>query len=189
MGLLAMGMQLDQMSAPEGNLPDNSARPGTAGAAFVKNKSKPGDAGWAEKEKFLNDNAGSIAKLREAARRPSLGFITTTSRSDFSDKDRELFGIELTPEEIAADKRKTLDDRWAISAYLPNLMLLRNTGQLLADDVRRAAIAGDGDTAYDDIVAMPQPPVRHSPFLRIGELQAFLTKLRNYSGDSSTQLG
>ena len=152
--LLAMGMQLDQMSAPEGNLPDNSARPSTAGAAFVKNKSKPGEPGWAEKEKFLNDNAGSIAKLREAARRSSLGFITTTSRSDFTEKDRELFGIELTPEEIAADKRKTLDDRWAMSAYLPNLMLLRNTGQLLADDVRRAAIAGDGDTAYDDVVAM-----------------------------------
>ena len=40
-----------------------------------------------------------------------------------------------------------------------------------------------------DIVSMPQPPVTHNPFLRMGELPAFLSKLRNYSGDINTQLG
>ena len=40
-----------------------------------------------------------------------------------------------------------------------------------------------------DIVAMPQPPVRHNRFLRMNELPAFLTKLKDYSGDVNTQLG
>lgn len=40
-----------------------------------------------------------------------------------------------------------------------------------------------------DIVAMPQPPVRHNPFLRMDELPAFLKQLRSYGGDINTQLG
>ena len=40
-----------------------------------------------------------------------------------------------------------------------------------------------------DIVAMPQPPVRHNPFLRMDELPAFLKMLRDYRGDPNTQLG
>lgn len=40
-----------------------------------------------------------------------------------------------------------------------------------------------------DIVAMPQPPVRHNPFLRMDELPAFLKQLRSYRGDINTRLG
>jgi integrase len=40
-----------------------------------------------------------------------------------------------------------------------------------------------------DIVAMPQPPVTHNPFLRMSELLAFLRKLRNCGGDIRTQWG
>ena len=40
-----------------------------------------------------------------------------------------------------------------------------------------------------DIVAMPQSPVRHNPFLRMEQISAFLQKLRNYRGDIITQLG
>ncbi|MFG1304640.1 integrase arm-type DNA-binding domain-containing protein [Xanthobacter autotrophicus] len=44
--------------------------------------------------------------------------------------------------------------------------------------------------AFDlDVVAAPQPPVRHNPFLRMGELPAFLKILRNYPGRLQTQLG
>ncbi|MBS3936850.1 MAG: tyrosine-type recombinase/integrase [Sulfuritalea sp.] len=40
-----------------------------------------------------------------------------------------------------------------------------------------------------DVVALPQPPVRHNPFLRMEELPAFLRTLRKYPGRQQTQLG
>lgn len=40
-----------------------------------------------------------------------------------------------------------------------------------------------------DVVAMPQPPVRHNPFLRLPELPEFLQLLRKYPGMLQTQLG
>lgn len=40
-----------------------------------------------------------------------------------------------------------------------------------------------------DVVAMPQPPVRHNPFLRLHELPEFLQVLRKYPGRLTTQLG
>lgn len=44
--------------------------------------------------------------------------------------------------------------------------------------------------AFDlDVVAVPQPPVRHNPFLRILELPAMLQILRKYPGKLQTQLG
>ncbi|WCM86877.1 MULTISPECIES: tyrosine-type recombinase/integrase [Pseudomonadota] len=44
--------------------------------------------------------------------------------------------------------------------------------------------------AFDlDVVAMPQPPVRHNPFLRMAELPAMLQRLRRYHGKLQTQLG
>ena len=44
--------------------------------------------------------------------------------------------------------------------------------------------------AFDlDVVALPQPPVRHNPFLRMPELPAMLQVLRKYPGKLQTQLG
>lgn len=44
--------------------------------------------------------------------------------------------------------------------------------------------------AFDlDVVAVPAPPVRHNPFLRMPELPAMLQTLRNYPGQLQTQLG
>lgn len=40
-----------------------------------------------------------------------------------------------------------------------------------------------------DVVALPQPPVRHNPFLRMEELPTFLRTLRKYPGRQQTQLG
>ena len=121
---------------------------------FLSSDAKPGDAGWKGKEKFLSDNADSITKLREAAGRSNLGFVATASYADFTDKDRQLFGVKLAPEEIEADKHRTLEERWIISTLLPDMDHLRNSALMLAGDARRAAIAGDGKTAYDDVVAL-----------------------------------
>ena len=115
---------------------------------------KPGDAKWQDNEKFLTDHADSIDELRQAASRPHLGFVSSTLRSDFTDKDRELFDMHLTPEDIKAEKNRTLEDRWLISTLLPDLQFLRDAARLLAGDARRAARANDGDTAYADITAI-----------------------------------
>jgi hypothetical protein len=112
---------------------------------------KPGDANWKSLEKYLTTHADSIAKLREAAAKPKLGFVTTTSQVDFTDKDRELFGMKLTKEQIEHDRSLTPKDRWLISALLPDLKSLRDTGFLLAADALRAAAAGDGNTAFANI--------------------------------------
>ena len=84
----------------------------------------------------------------------TFGFVATASYAGFTDKDRQLFGVKLAPEEIEADKHRTLEDRWIISTLLPDMDHLRNSAVMLAGDARRAAIAGDGKTAYDDVVAM-----------------------------------
>jgi len=40
-----------------------------------------------------------------------------------------------------------------------------------------------------DVVALPKPPVSHNPFLRMDELPALMTALRNYGGANQTRLG
>jgi len=115
---------------------------------------KPGDAQWKQNEKFLTDHADSIDEFRQAASREHLGFIISALKSDFTEQERELFEMTLTPQDLEAEKKKTLEDRWLISMYLPNLGLLREAGTMLATDARRAARAGDDETAYDDVVAI-----------------------------------
>lgn len=114
---------------------------------------KPGDANWTKLEAFLKGNADSLAKLRDAAARPSLGFVSSTSHADFSERDRELFGVTVAKEEVELSKTRTLEDRWIISALLPYMQHLKDAGMLLAADARRAAAAGDGNTALSDIRA------------------------------------
>jgi hypothetical protein len=115
---------------------------------------KLGDADRKKLDAFLTEHADSVAKLREAAARPSLGFVASTSHTDFSVKDRELFGVTVPKEEIEQAKSRTLEDRWLIGALIPDLQQLRNSGVLLAADARRAAAAGDGATALADVRAM-----------------------------------
>lgn len=121
---------------------------------IAANESNPGDEYWKDTEKYLAEHAASIAKLREAASRPNLGFVPATSQVDFSEKDRQLFGFHPTTEAIEAAKHETWQDRFLISAFVPHLQLLRSSALLLASDARRAAAAGDGQTALDDVIAI-----------------------------------
>jgi hypothetical protein len=125
-----------------------------AGREFLDNEAKPGEPKWAEKEKFLSEHADSIAKLREAAKFEKLGVVASTSRAEFSEKDRELFGIHLTPEELKGEKELKLEDRWLMSTLLPDLQRLGQAGSILGADARRAAEAGDGNIAYADVIAL-----------------------------------
>jgi hypothetical protein len=116
--------------------------------------SQPGDADWPATQAFLTEHASALSKLREAAARPELGFVTGTSSAAFTEADRQLFGITLAPEEMEAFKHQTLEDRWAIATLLPHLNLMRSAAVLLASDARRAAAVGDGATALDDLRAI-----------------------------------
>jgi len=130
-------------------LDDDSADPFN-----VAQSSKPGDANWPEAEKFLSDHAGPIAKLRDAGALHDLGFVAANSQAAFTAKDRKLFGVTVTPEDTEAFKHQTLQDRWLISTLLPHLNQLRSASLLLANDARRAASIGDGDTAMKDVAAI-----------------------------------
>jgi hypothetical protein len=123
-------------------------------ANFLASDAKPGDSGWKDREKFLTENAAAIARLREAASRANLGFVGSVFQSSYSEKDVQLFGWKLTPEQIEAAKHETIEDRWIISTLLPHMQFLRSTGVLLAADARRAAAANDADAAYADIIAL-----------------------------------
>jgi hypothetical protein len=129
--------------------------------------SKPGDAEWPELERFLADHADSLAKLRAAAARPDLGFVTSNSSVAFSPEDRELFGLSITNEQVEAFKSQTLEDRWLISTLIPDLQQLKTAALLLASDARRAALEGGADTAAADIAAMlgVSNHVQETPFL------------------------
>jgi hypothetical protein len=123
-------------------------------ADFIKDDVKPGDAKWAQTTEFFKNHADSFAMLRDAASHEKLGFVTSISHADFTEKDRELFGMHFTPEQLEAEKKLTLEDRWLMSTLLPNLHSLVITGRLLAADAHRAAEAGDGATAYADVTAL-----------------------------------
>lgn len=47
----------------------------------------------------------------------------------------------------------------------------------------------DNPAADMDILALPQSPTQHNPFLRMDELPEFLVKLEGYQGAKQTQLG
>jgi hypothetical protein len=115
---------------------------------------RPGDEHWADVGKCLTDHASAIAKLREAASRPKLGFVPLNSKAEFSQKDRELFGFNLTPEEFESAKHETGQDRFLMSTLLVHLPFMSSSAQLLANDARRAIAAGDGQTAFADAEAI-----------------------------------
>ncbi len=123
-------------------------------ADFIKDDVKPGDAKWLQTTEFFTNHADSLAMLRDAASHEKLGFVPSTSHADFTEKDRELFGMHFTPEQLEAEKKLTLEDRWLISTLLPDLHSLMITARLLAADAHRAAEAGDGAIAYADVTAL-----------------------------------
>ncbi|HEX5471420.1 MAG TPA: hypothetical protein VFW73_06015, partial [Lacipirellulaceae bacterium] len=55
---------------------------------------------------------------------------------------------------IEVAKRETVKDHWLMSTLLPDMQSLRTVAWLLAADARRASIAGDGNTSFDDVVAI-----------------------------------
>lgn len=152
--LLAMGAKSDRNNyEPVHAIPNGDAT--------------PGDTNWPKFERFLRDHADSIAKLREAAERPDLGFVASISYAAFTPKEQKLFGVSVTKEQIDAYKAETVEDRLLVSTLFPHLQFLRTSAIVLAGDARRAALAGDGDIAMAGVIAMHgiSRHVEEAPFL------------------------
>lgn len=100
---------------------------------------------------------------------PSLGrqSIYAISRPELLDV---LARIERRRAFTAAEKVRT----WLNQLFRYALVKVPGLEQNLASDL--------------DVVAMPKPPVRHHPFLRMDALPEFLQKLRSYGGRPQTPL-
>ncbi len=156
----------------------------TSAARFLASEAKPGDVDWPSQEKFLNDHAEAIAKLRAAAMGPTLGFVAVTAEAGFSGTDQKLFGRQVPNQQATPDNDSPLQDS-LISVMLP-LGQLRSAGRTLRADALRAAAGGDGATAYTNVMAMLGVS-RHSQetpfFISLLTSEAIQAKARNVVRD------
>jgi len=91
---------------------------------------------------------------------------------------------DITRADVLEVQRR-IEDRGALS-------IAEKVRSWLNELFRHAIAEGhlDNNPASDmDIVALPQRPTLHNPFLRMDELPEFLYALRNYQGARQTQLG
>ena len=71
----------------------NQANPDPA-HGLTNPDAKPGDTDWPKFAAFLQSHADSIAKLRAAAGRSELGFVTAVSFAAFTPDEQKLFGAD-----------------------------------------------------------------------------------------------
>lgn len=112
----------------------------------IKESAQPGEEGWPEKLAFIKEHAEQLAKVRQAANMPSLGYHV---------------GFVTTPEDEAIFEPSDLSTYTfkgphppLFGVLLQNLAPLRALSRLLAADTTRAIEAGEGGTAFDNIVAI-----------------------------------
>lgn len=105
---------------------------------------RPGEEGWQEFEKYLQDHQAALAMARTAASMPGLGYIADYG---VTPEDQKLWPGTRLSTEVA-------DDVGMYGLLLPYLASMRNLGKTLQLDIERAAAAGDGVTATADITAM-----------------------------------
>jgi hypothetical protein len=140
----------------------------------------PDDKGWPEAEAWLTEHVDALVLVRQAASRPEMGFPVWPTFESFAPADRSVF-FPATPESLKqpAQKIEKLEDRWLVGTLLPQIQLMRNMSRMLAADARRAASAGDGDTAYADLFAILKMShhCEEQPFLVSAFVASALQKL------------
>ncbi len=105
----------------------------------------PGDPGWADAERMLDDNASVLETIRKGAAMPGLGFIAS------QESDRELRlarGEEVDPTETSPEPD------WVLMALYGHLGELRRFAKLLEADARVAAAARDAPRFVSDARAL-----------------------------------
>ncbi len=112
---------------------------------------RPGEPKWEQMVAFLDERTEVLARVRDAAKRPSLGYTVgfTVAR-----EDARLFashpGGVLDPVEHRADSES--HDLYAI--ILPHLQPLRRMAELLAADARYALTLGDSKLMVERLTTM-----------------------------------
>jgi hypothetical protein len=112
----------------------------------VNTESVPGDNDWPKLVEFLDKHAQTIAKLRQAADHPTLGFGLAFERSQ---EDEALLGGSYYDLGMNEGPHPSV-----IGVQLPHFLAARTIARILVADARRAAVDGDGATAMNDLVAV-----------------------------------
>ncbi len=120
----------------------------------LANSLRAGDPGWDQTAEYLRKQAEVLELIRRAASLPSMG-LSVGFKGDYAPLDRKAMGLDRQPiQETNTQKRLDSPDRALINVLLPQLGSLRRLSLLLLADTSRAVIEGDGDTAYNNIVAV-----------------------------------
>jgi hypothetical protein len=101
----------------------------------------PASVRWAEAERALARGAASVARLRDATRRPTLG----VRLNEFSSEDAVLYEQEIPS--LASGEP-------AHGIRLPHLAYVQYAARWLGADARHAAARGDHDRAIENIDAI-----------------------------------
>lgn len=128
----------------------------------VPHRARPEDAEWSELRKFLEKHATSLAELREAAARRHFGCMVGFETQP---EDYKLFGEFHMGEENPGETHPSL-----INALIPRVEAVRSAAELLAADTFRALLAGDSETAYQNVIAQLEMSrqLNEGPFLIVG---------------------
>lgn len=154
----------------------------------------PSDEAWPEAASWLTNHADALALIRLAASRPEMGMPAYASYESYPLEDRRVFLAESDKRLQQMDRKKVpLEDRWLMATLLPHLQCLRDMARLLADDARRAALAGDGQTSYADVVAMleishhcQEQPFIVNAFVALAVQRLAFARIQGVLSDNST---
>jgi hypothetical protein len=110
-------------------------------------KARPGEAHWEIAEAYLAEHAPQIAQIREASRLPVFGFALG---APLSAEDQKLWPDMNTTYRAPGE----IMENSVVGLLLPYLSEVRKLGTVLVSDARRAAAAGHGATALEDLTAI-----------------------------------
>jgi hypothetical protein len=115
----------------------------------------PTSTDWPKSVAWLKEHEAALSTLREATKRPELGFAVGVSPKSFPPADQKLF-FDPTEDRLSprAPKLDRIEDQMVISALLPHVLPMREAARVLKFDALRAAEAGDSETALADVLAI-----------------------------------
>lgn len=125
---------------------------------------RPTDEQWSEAKAFLQSHRDLLALIRKGAAKPGLGFTGAYSMRGFSELDRRALYTSERREELMSragpasepdpDPDQATESHSVMNILLPHLPIMRQMSQLLAADLRLAAVQGDAERALANVSAI-----------------------------------
>jgi hypothetical protein len=147
---------------------------------------RPDDEGWTDAVAWLQRNEAALARLREAAMFPSLGYIPSTNHhtEDMPLWNRDAIEDGRAPSPVDQPQVAPSDDLLAdsmMAVLLPHLSHLRKVSGILVTDAFRAAEESDGASMAADLRALfgIAGQVHETPYL-ISELVSIAILWRGF---------